>query len=138
MLVGGDVLDILHLLQLFDESVGPKLQLVRGGVFQRVLILGAARAVVHGDVLHRLHEQLNPLNVLQLALQPADDVRRAQVAIGERLQIYRETSAVERGVGAIGSDERAQALDRWIGQDYLGQLFMLLRHGAEGDGLRRL
>ena len=58
LLVGGDILNFLQPLQLADELVGPLVQLVAIGILQRVLVLGAADAVIHRDVLHRLHVEL--------------------------------------------------------------------------------
>ena len=49
-------------------------QLVGIGVFEGILVLGAAHPIIYGDVLHRLHEQLYSLNPLQFGFQPADQV----------------------------------------------------------------
>ena len=43
------------------------------GIFEAVLILRAADAVIDGQVLHRLHEQPDALHFGQLRLQTADD-----------------------------------------------------------------
>ena len=56
LLVGGNVLQFRQLLQTGDEAVGPVVQFIRVGVFERVLVLGAADAIVDSNVLHRLHE----------------------------------------------------------------------------------
>ena len=56
LLIGGHVFQLGQLLQLGYEAVGPAIQLIYVRIFQGVLILGAADAVVDGDVLHRLHE----------------------------------------------------------------------------------
>ena len=92
-------------MQFRDEAVGPIVQFVRIGIFQRVLILSAADAVVDGDVLHRLHVELDSLNLLQAGLQSANHVGGADVAIRQRLQIDRHAPAVERRVGAVRADE---------------------------------
>ena len=81
-------------------------------------------------------KSLIPFDVLQLALQPANDVGGVQVALGQRLQVDGDASAVQRGVGAVRADERGQALDRGIGQDHLRQFLMLLRHGLETKWFR--
>ena len=88
------------------------IQLVRVGIFQRVLELRAADAIFHREVLHRLHEQGD-----------AGDLRPASAANGESrrvalilrsssgFEIDLDASAVQGGVGAIDADERGQAID---------------------------
>ena len=49
-----------------------------------------------------------------------------------------DTTAVERGVGAVDADERRQAFHRVILQDYVSQLLLPFGHGREADALRRL
>ena len=56
LLIGGHVFQVGHLLQPVDEAVGPVVQFVGVGIFERVLVLCAAYAVVDGNVLHGLHE----------------------------------------------------------------------------------
>ena len=46
-------------------------------MLERVLILRAAHTVVHGDVLHRLHEKRDSLCRLDARLQSADHPRQA-------------------------------------------------------------
>ena len=74
LLIGRDVFQLRQLLQPVDEAVGPDIQLVGIGVFEGVLVLRAAHPVVHGNVLHGLHEELYSLNPLQSRLEPADQV----------------------------------------------------------------
>ena len=76
LLVGGHVFQFRQLLQLLDEAVGPQVQLVRIGIFERVLVLRAAHAVIHRDVLHRLHEELDALHLLQLRSAAGESRRR--------------------------------------------------------------
>ena len=66
LLIGCDVLEFWQLLQAANETVGPIVQFVLVGIFEGVLILRPANAIIDGDVLHRLHEQLNPLHLVQL------------------------------------------------------------------------
>ena len=81
-------------------------------IFQAVLILRAADAVFDRQVLHRLHEERDALDLGQLRLQPADDSLALIVALVERLEVDLDAAAVERRVGAVDADERRQALDR--------------------------
>ena len=65
LLIGGDIFQFRQLLQPADEAVGPVIQFIRVRIFERVLVLRAAHAIVHRNILHRLHEQLYTLNLVQ-------------------------------------------------------------------------
>ncbi len=105
LLVGRNIFELRQLLQPGDKAIGPVIQFVLVRVLQRVLVLRPAHPVIDRDVLHRLHEELNALHILQLRLQPAHHVRRAQVALLQRLQVDRHSSAVHRRVRAVRADE---------------------------------
>ena len=94
LLVRRHIRKLRQLLHLVDKPAGPQIQLVRVGVFQRVLILSAAHPVVHGNILHRLHEELNALDRLEARLQPTNHVGGAQFAHADRLQVDGHSSAV--------------------------------------------
>ena len=72
LLIGGDIFQFRQLLQAADEAVGPVIQFIRIGVFERVLVLRAAHAIIHRNVLHWLHEQFYALNLVQFRFEPAD------------------------------------------------------------------
>ncbi len=55
-----------------------------------------------------------------------------------RLQVDQHAARVERRVGAIDADERAQALDVGIAQDGVGERALTFAHRLEGNALRRL
>ena len=74
LLVGGDVAQLGQRLQLLDQPRRPLRQLLRVGVFEAVLVLRAADAVFHRQVLHRLHVERDALDLGQLGLQAPDDV----------------------------------------------------------------
>ena len=76
LLIGGNIGQLGQLLQLRDEPAGPEVQFVRVRIFQRVLVLRAADAVVDGDVLHRRHVQDNPLHLLQVLISAVSELRR--------------------------------------------------------------
>ncbi len=65
LLIGGHIFQFGQLLQLRHEFVGPLVQFVGVGIFERVLILRAADAVVHRDVLHRLHVEVHAVHLAQ-------------------------------------------------------------------------
>ena len=75
LFVGGDVPQIGKSLQLGHEPLHPSGQLVRIGGLQAVLKLGAAYAIFHREVLHRLHVQGDSLNRLGLIRKAPDDLR---------------------------------------------------------------
>ena len=56
LLIGGNVFQAGQLLEPGDETIGPVIQLIRVGIFERVLVLRAAHAIVNGDVLNGLHK----------------------------------------------------------------------------------
>ncbi len=74
LLVGGDVPQIRKGLQLGHEPRHPGGQVVGIGGLQAVLKLGAADAIFHAEVLHRLHVQGDSLNGLGLVRKAADDL----------------------------------------------------------------
>ena len=53
----------------------------------------------------------------------------------ERLEVDGDAAAVERGVDAIGADERGEAFDGRVLKDDLGQCLLALGHVGERDGL---
>jgi hypothetical protein len=92
--------------------------------------LRAADAVIHRDVLHRLHEQVNALNLSSFLSR-----RMTSEAL-----MWRSSSAfrlidilplLSRGVGAIGADEGGEAFDGGILQNDFGELLLFRRHGLE-------
>ena len=138
LLVGGDIGKLRQLLHLVDKPVSPQVQLIGVWVFQRVLVLRAADAVVHRNVLHRLHEKFDAFNLLEVLLQPANHVGSADAARVQRLQVDGHPPAVQRGVGPIRAYKGRQALDCWILKNNASQLLLLLFHGRERNCRRRL
>ena len=65
LLVAADVAQFGQGLQRLDEPGRPPAQLLRIRVFQRVLILRAADAIFHREILHRLHEQCDAIDAGQ-------------------------------------------------------------------------
>ena len=92
-----------------DELRHPERQFLGIRIFQAVLELGAADAVFHRQVLHRLHEERDPLDLGQFRLQLANDLRRIRSPLSllgsQRLEVDLDAAAVERRVGAVDADE---------------------------------
>ena len=68
LLVGRYVAKLRQPLQLLHELCRPRVQFVLVGIFERVLILRAAYAVLDRQILHRLHVQSDAFHVFQLGL----------------------------------------------------------------------
>ncbi len=105
LLIGDDVLQLRELLELSDELARPGRELDRVRIFERVLELRAAHAILDREILHRLQVSAYPLNRLHLRAQTKDDVARRAVALGARLEIDLQPPAVERRVRAVDADE---------------------------------
>src|SRR5713226_3447736 len=136
LLVARHVAQFRERLELVHEARYPIGQLFAVHVFQAVLELRAADAVLDRQVLHRLHEQRNAIDLLHLRLQPANHVRSGNLALLQRLKINLDAAAVERRVRAIDPDEGRQALDRRVFQDDIGQRALSLGHRLERNVLR--
>ena len=61
-----------------------------------------------------------PVDLSELAAEASDDLLRVRLALLARLERDREPAASRRGVGAIGADERGDAVDVRIGADDVG------------------
>ena len=105
------------------------------GVLERVLVLGAADAIFDGEILQRLEEALNAVDLRDPGLQAADDVGGAGFAGFAVAQVDLDAAAVERHVGAVDADKGGDAFDVGILEDDAGELLLAGGHGAEGDGL---
>ena len=138
LLVGRNVFQLGQTLELRYKSIRPVVELIGIRIFEGVLILRAAYAVVDRDVLHRLHIERNSLHVLQILLQPAHQIGRADIPVFQRLQVDRHAPTVESCIGPVGSDERRNTLDRRILQDHFGKFLLLFGHCRERNRLGRL
>src|SRR5712671_2681648 len=111
-------------------------QLFRVHILQAVLKLRAAYAIFNGEVLHRLHEERDAVNIGKLGLKAPDNVGGGNLALLERLEINLDSAAVQRAIDAVNPDEGGQAGDRRIFQNNVGQCALTLGHGREGHILR--
>jgi hypothetical protein len=62
-LIAADIPQLRPYLQALQQFRSPAIQFLRIGVFQRILKLGAADAIFHGEILHRLHVQGDPIHL---------------------------------------------------------------------------
>ena len=135
--VARNVGDDRLLAELLNHFAGVGGELGGVGVFERVLELGAADAVFDGQVLQRLEEELDAVDVGDLGLQAADDLGGGDLALVERLEGDLDAAGVERGVGAVDADEGGDVVDSGILQNDVDEPLLPLGHIGEADGLRR-
>ena len=62
LLIAGDIAQFGQRRKLIEHSRRPRCEFLRIGIFQAVLILRAADAILDGEVLHRLHEHRDAVN----------------------------------------------------------------------------
>src|SRR4051812_31517073 len=74
LLVTSNVAELRDLPELVHQLRGERVQLVQVRVFQRVLVLRAADAVLNRQVLNRLHVERDAFNLLQIGLEPLNDL----------------------------------------------------------------
>src|ERR1019366_4358133 len=122
LLVGSQVAKLRNRLQFGHELGRPEIQFALIGIFD-------------GEVLYRLHVERDAIDFFQIWLEPPDDIRGADFALFQRLQIDLDTPAVQCIVGGVDADERRKTLYRRILQEQMGELLLLFRHSGEGDGL---
>ena len=91
--------------QSLHKSSGIAGQFVRVWIFEAVLVLRSADDVLHRKILDGLHIKRGPVDLLQLRLQPPDDIRCVGIALLDWLEINLYTAGVQRSVGAIDSNE---------------------------------
>ncbi len=75
LLVRDDVGELGQSFQFRQQIVHDRIELVLVRVFQGVLILRAADAVIDGQVLNGLHVKLDARDLVQFRIQPADHLR---------------------------------------------------------------
>src|SRR5450759_701624 len=129
LLVAGHVAQLRYGLQLLQKLLRPGGQFGCVGVFHRILVLGAADAAFHGQVLYRLHVERDAFDLGQFRLQIANDLGSSLFTLIARLQIDLDASAVRRDVGSIDADERSQVVDVRLLQNRLCQFLLPLGHG---------
>ena len=127
LLVAGHVGQLRQIPQLIDQLRSPLGKLLPVRIFHRVLILRAADAVFHRQVLHGLQIEVNSLHLGNLALQAANDGRSVVVSLFARFQIDLDAPAIRQHVGAVNADERRQAHNVRILQNDFRQGLLPLR-----------
>ena len=105
LLVAGHVAQLRQGFELRDQLWHPLAQFLGVGILQAVLILRAADAGFDRQILDRLHEQGDALDLGQRGLQTANHLEGRELALLQRLEIDLNASAVERRVGAVDADE---------------------------------
>ena len=93
-------------MQFLDQLCRPDVQLFSAGVFERILVLRAADAILDRQILDRLHIERDALHLGQFRLQPSHDFGGADSSFAQWLEIDQNPAAVECRVDAVHADER--------------------------------
>src|SRR6267154_6807399 len=136
LLIARDVAKFGERPELVHEARHPMSQFFRVHILQAVLKLRAADTIFDGEILHRLHEERDAVDISKLWLKAPDNVGGGNPALLERLEINLDPAAVQRGIDAVNPDEGGKAGDRGIFQNNVGQCALTLGHGREGHILR--
>ena len=94
LLIRGDVAKFRNRFELVDKSSRPEIQFIGVRIFQRVLILRAADAVFHRQVLHGLHVQRDPIDFFEFRLQPSNHIAGAYFPLLQGLQVNEDAAAI--------------------------------------------
>src|SRR5260370_6057658 len=89
-------------------------------------------------MLDRLEEERDAINLGEFGLKTADDIRGADVALGERHEIDLDAAAVHRGVCSVDADEGGKAFDRGSLENDIGKILLAASHGRAGNVLHAL
>jgi hypothetical protein len=89
------------------------------------------------EILHRLQIDRDALRRAGGA-QPGDDGIRIGLAHMPRLERDGEPADIERGVGAVGADERRHGLHVGVGANHIGRRALPVHHGGKRNRGRRL
>ena len=138
LLIAGDVGDLRQLAQALNQPRHPGVEFGRIGVLEDEMIGRFADRRIDRQILHRLHVEGNADDAGDLALQAANDLAGGEVALVVRLERDQQAAGIERLVGAVDADERADVDDVRILQHRLGKLVLQVRHGVIGNALRGL
>ncbi len=68
LLVGADVGQLAPRAQRVDQAGGPEVELAPVRILEAVLVLRAAHPILYGEVLPRLHEELDAVDLSQRGL----------------------------------------------------------------------
>src|SRR5207245_6067312 len=104
-LVAGDVAKFRERFQFVDEAWSPIREFFGIDIFEAVLELRAADAVFHSQILDRLEEERDAIDFGERGLKAADDIRGADFALSQRLEIDLDAAAVQRSVCSVDPDE---------------------------------
>ncbi len=94
LLIGCHVTQLGYFLQTRHHLGNEGIQLGCIRILERVLILRAADAIFHCQILHRLHVKRDSGNLGQRRLQAPDNVARVDLAVLEGLQVNLNAPAV--------------------------------------------
>ena len=91
--------------QFCNHLFSPRIEFGLIRVFQCVLELVAAGAIIHREVLYRLQVEADTFHFSQFGIKPADHRCRVHVTLGKWFQVDLDASAVECRIGPVDPDE---------------------------------
>ena len=105
LLIGCNVTHLRDSAQLGYKPVGPQVKFILVGVFERVLVLRAADAIIDSQVLHGLQVEVDTSDLVGTLLQPCKNVPGTTMPLRAGLQVDLNTAAVQGAVCAIRPNE---------------------------------
>jgi hypothetical protein len=116
LLIGHYIRQLRQFFQLRYKIVRHAVQFALVWVFQGVLILRSADAIVNCEILHRLHVKLYAFDLGELRSKPVYHFSGRDFPLLKRLEIDLDSPAVESRVRPIRSDEGRDTVHRRIVQ----------------------
>ena len=135
LLVRRHVGQFRHAAQALEQARGPGVELVEVGVGHRVLVLRARQPAADVDVLRRLHEQIDALQLRHLRAQARNHLVGAG---GAALVLGPEGDEEDAGVGGVAAGEHAEAGHVRVAPHHVGDQLHALPHRRERGVLRGL
>src|SRR5262245_12717572 len=109
LLIGVDVVELVHVLECARDSRHPGLELVERVGLDRVLILGIRLAATLPRPAHALKEKACPDDLRELGLQPPGNLVGAHLAHCERFQLNEQVSRIRGATAARAAAASATA-----------------------------
>ncbi len=120
-----------HFLQRRFDLGSPGVDVFGVVALEGVLVLGVALPPTGRNILHRLQEEPRARHLVELAAQPADDLKDGDLALGQGLQNDKD----EPGIGLAATGKADDVRDRGILADDVDEPRQLFLHQLERDAL---
>src|SRR5258707_12115874 len=104
-------------------------------IVEDILILSAADSSIDLQILDRLHEKTDPLQILGRNTEPPHDLFGAGVAFFTRFENDIQSASVHGRIHRSRADKRRDTLNIGIFFNDIGNLSLLLQHRLKRDVL---